>query len=137
MLMESSRRPVQMGRGQLEGPAEARTLANEAIARLRVQGVSARRRLAARPRPAAPQHLPWPPTAEGTRGGSTRQPICVPKLDEDVNASCAATEIFRLCTDSTLPATSHDRNCTVVVVLTVKAPVYVGLLRVGVVPLVV
>jgi len=56
----------------------------------------------------------------------------------DMNARrTTATEILRLFTASRLPATSQDRNFTVAVALTMNGPVYVGLLSVGVVPLVV
>jgi len=54
----------------------------------------------------------------------------------DLAARRMDTEIFRLLTVSTLPATSQDRYCTVVVALIVNGPAYVGLLSVGVVPLV-
>jgi hypothetical protein len=50
--------------------------------------------------------------------------------------SCPAW-IAWLLTASTLPATSQDLNRTVVLELTVKGPVYVGLVRLGVLPLVV
>ena len=64
----------------------------------------------------------------------------MPDVGDTMSAATGA--LFRiwtswLLTASTLPALSHERNLTVVETVSVNGAVYVGLVRVGVVPFVV